>query len=51
MLLTHTAGFAYPMSDKRINSWSLEEQTLVFEPGAGWVYSVMLIFQSPLTLS
>lgn len=42
MLLTHTSGFAYPMSDNRIKNWSLVDQVVIFEPGTGWVYGVSI---------
>jgi hypothetical protein len=42
MLLTHTAGFAYPMSDTRIKTWAIKGEHVVFEPGTGWVYSVII---------
>jgi CubicO group peptidase (beta-lactamase class C family) len=38
MLLTHTSGFAYPMSDNRIKTWPIADQVVIFEPGTGWVY-------------
>jgi CubicO group peptidase (beta-lactamase class C family) len=42
MLLTHTSGFAYPMSDNRVKTWSIDDQVVIFEPGTGWVYGVSI---------
>jgi CubicO group peptidase (beta-lactamase class C family) len=42
MLLTHTSGFAYPMSDNRIKTWPIADQVVIFEPGTGWVYGVSI---------
>lgn len=44
MLLTHTAGFAYPFSDGRVKSFGIKDQHVIFEPGTGWVYSVIVLF-------
>jgi CubicO group peptidase (beta-lactamase class C family) len=42
MLLTHTSGFAYPMSNNRVKTWGLADQIVIFEPGTGWVYGVCI---------
>jgi CubicO group peptidase (beta-lactamase class C family) len=42
MLLTHTSGFAYPMSDNRVKTWPIADQVLMFEPGTSWAYGVSI---------
>jgi CubicO group peptidase (beta-lactamase class C family) len=49
MLLTHTSGFAYPMTNNRIKTWPIADQVVSFEPGTGWAYgvSVSTVFSNP----
>jgi CubicO group peptidase (beta-lactamase class C family) len=47
MLLTHTSGFAYPMSDNRSKAWPIADQVLMFEPGTSWAYGVSISTFSP----